>query len=102
MLEHQVLPFYKKIVDGSQPMAILNSLDKSVEFFWGLYIHNFYNKNKLDAIGDELSSLFLSTYTKPEVGNSLTNNNLTGSENIDTTSSQISLTYPLNINNEAF
>ena len=32
------------IVDSSQPIAIFNSLDKSVEFFGDLDIPNFYNK----------------------------------------------------------
>ena len=94
--------FLQNIVDGSQPIAIFNSLDKSVEFFGDLDIPNFYNKTEIDAIGDELSSLILNTYTKTEVDNLLTNINLTGSENIDITNNQISLTYPLKINNEAF
>ena len=33
MLEHQVFAFSQNIVGGSQPIAIFNSLDKSVEFF---------------------------------------------------------------------
>ena len=45
------------IVDGFQPIAISSSLDKSVEFFGGLDIPNFYNKTEIDAIGDELSAL---------------------------------------------
>ena len=49
-----------------------------------------------------MSSLVLNTYIKTEADNLLTNVNLTGSENIDITSNQISLTYPLNINNGAF
>ena len=94
--------FLQNIVDGSQPIASFDSLDKSVEFFGGLDIPNYYNKNETDAIGDDLPPLMLNTYTKTEVNNLLTNINLTGSENIDTTNNQISLTHPLNINNEAF
>ena len=56
MLGHQV-SFLQNIVDGPQPIAIFNSLDKSVEFFGDLDIPNFYNKNETDAIGDELSPL---------------------------------------------
>ena len=46
---------------------------------------NFYDKNEIDAIGDELSSLVLNTYTKTEVDNLLTDISLTGSENINIT-----------------
>ena len=78
------------------------SLDKSVEFFGGLDIPNFYNETKIDAIGDGLSSLISNTCTKTEVDNILTNISLTDSENTDITNNQISLTYPLEVNNEAF
>ena len=53
----------QNIVDGAQPIAIFNSLDKSVEFFGDLDIPNFYNKTEVDAIDDELSALiFKCTY----------------------------------------
>ena len=52
------ITFLQNIVDGSQPIAILNSLDKSVEFFGDLDIPNHYNKMEIDAIGDELSASF--------------------------------------------
>ena len=89
--------FLQNTVDGSQPIATLNSLDKSIKFFGDLDIPNFYNKNGTDAIGDELLSLILNTYTKTEVDNLLTNTNLTGSENINITNNGTSLTYPLKI-----
>ena len=73
-----------------------------MSFFGDLDIPNFYNKTEIDAIGDELSALILSTYTKTEVDTLLSNTNLTGSDNLDISSNQISLTYPLTINNEAF
>ena len=63
--------------DGSQPIAIFNSLDKSVEFFGNLDIPNFYNKTEVDAIDDELSALILNTYTKTEVEALISNINLT-------------------------
>ena len=44
----------------------------------------------------------MNAYTKTEVSNLLANIDLTGSENINITNNQISLAYPLNINNEAF
>ena len=53
--------------DGSQPIAIFNSLDKSVEFFGNLDILNFYNTDEINAIDNELSNLILNTYSKPEV-----------------------------------
>ena len=94
--------FLQNIVDGSQPIAMFNSLDKSVEFFGDLDILNFYNKTEIDAIDDELPALILNTYTKTEVDTLLLDTNLTGSENLDITNNQISLTYPSNINGEAF
>ena len=42
------ISFLQHIVDGSQPIAIFSSLDKSVEFFRGLDIPNFYNKAELN------------------------------------------------------
>ena len=92
--------FLQNIVDVSQPIAIFNSLDESVESFGDLDIPNFYNTNKIDAIGDGLSSLVLNTYAKTEVDNLLTNISLTGSENINITNNEISLTYPFKTNNE--
>ena len=72
--------FLQNIANGSQPIAIFSSLDKSVEFFGDLDIPNFYNKNETDAIDDELSPSILNTYTKTEADNSLTNIDLTGSK----------------------
>ena len=40
------ITFLQHIVDGSQPIAISNSLDKSVEFLGGLDIPNFLIKQK--------------------------------------------------------
>ena len=71
------MTFLQNTVDGSQPIAIFNSLDKSVEFFGNLDIPNFYNKTEVDAIDDELSALILNTYTKPEVEALISNINLT-------------------------
>ena len=61
------ISFLQHNSDGSQPIAICNSLDKSVEFFGGIDIPNLYNKTDIDAIDDELSTFILNTYTKPEV-----------------------------------
>ena len=68
----------QNIVDGSQPMAIFNSLDESVEFFGDLDIPNLYHKSEIDAIGDELSALVLNTYTEIEVGALMPNIHLVG------------------------
>ena len=101
MLENQVFHFYN-IVDGSQPIAIFHSLDKSVEFFGGLDMPNFYHNAEvdnivssiygevytnieIDAIGDELSNLILHTYIKTETDNLISSITLTGSENIEIT-----------------
>ena len=71
------ITFLQNTVDGSQPIAIFNSLDKSVEFFWNPDIPNFYNKTEVDAIDDGLSALILNTYTEPEVEALMPNINLT-------------------------
>jgi hypothetical protein len=81
--------FLQNQQDGSQPIAIFNSLNKSVEFFGDLDIPNHYNKSSIDtlfsnidfsnyytktevdAIDDELSELILNTYTKTEVDTQL-------------------------------
>ena len=89
------ISFLQHISDGSQPIAIFNSLDKSVEFFGDLDIPNFYNKTELDSVlanvnpnidlsnyytkteiddlDNELSTLILNTYTKTEVDTLLFN-----------------------------
>ena len=54
--------FLQNIVDGSQPIVIFNTSDKSVQFFWDLDIPNFYDKAEIDAIGDELSPLISNTH----------------------------------------
>ena len=46
---------------------IFISLDKSVEFCGGLDIPSHYKKTEIDAVGCELSTLILNTYTKAEV-----------------------------------
>ena len=90
--------FLQNIVDGAQPIALFNSLDKSCEFFGDLDIPNHYNKTEIDAIGDELSALVLNTYTKTEIEALTSNINLTGSENISITNNQFSLTFPIKMN----
>ena len=77
------------IVDGSQPMASFNSLDKPVTLFRDLDIPNCYNKHEADAIDDELPSLILNTYTKTKVNKFITNIDLSGSGNINITSNEI-------------
>ena len=44
---------------GSQPTAMLNSLDKSVRLFGDLDIPNFYNKTEVDTL---FSNICLSNY----------------------------------------
>ena len=67
-----------------------------------LDIPNLYDKTEIDAVGEELQSLILNAYIKTEVHNLLTNINLTGSENINITNNEMSLTYPFKIDNGAF
>ena len=61
------ISFLQHNSDGSQPIAIFNSLDKPVEFFGDPGILNFYNKTEIGAIDGGLSALVLNTYTKTEV-----------------------------------
>ena len=51
--------FLQNILGGSQPIAMFNSLDKSVEFFGDLDMPYFYNKSEIDAIGDELPAFLI-------------------------------------------
>ena len=44
------ISFLQHIVDGSQPIAIFNSLGESVELFSGLDIPDFYNKAEIDNL----------------------------------------------------
>ena len=87
------ISFLQHNSDGSQPITIFNSLDKSVEFFGDLDMLNFYNKTEVDAIDDELPALILNTYTQPEVEALISNINLTDYDTkteIDTTLSDYS------------
>ena len=61
------ISFLQNYRDGSEPLAIFNSIDKSVDFFGDVNIPNYYNKEEIDTIGDELPALILNTYTKTEV-----------------------------------
>ena len=53
------------ISDGSQPIAIFNSLDKSIEFFGDLDIPNFYNKTEIVNLIANLN--FVDYYNKNQV-----------------------------------
>ena len=44
------ISFLQHNSDGSQPITIFNSLDKSVEFFGDLDIPNHYNKTELNSL----------------------------------------------------
>ena len=59
---------------------------------------NIYNKTEIDTLFEHID--VSSYYDKTEVDTLLTNTNLTGSENIDITNNQISLTFPLKVNRE--
>ena len=62
------------ISDGSQPIAIFSSLDKSVEFFGDLDIPNFYNKAE---VGNLIANLCLvNYYTENQVVALISNINL--------------------------
>ena len=65
--------FLQNQQDGSQPIAIFNSLDKSVEFFGDLDIPNFYNKTEIDAIA--FNGNLSAYYDKTEVDATVANIN---------------------------
>ena len=52
------------------------------------------NKTYIDYLDSEISTQFSNTYTKTEVDALLSITNLTGSDNLDISNNQISLTYP--------
>ena len=62
------------ISDGSQPIAISNSLDKSVEFFGDLDMLNFYNGAEVDTSIADLN--LVNYYTKNQVDALIPNINL--------------------------
>ena len=84
------ISFLQHIVDGSQPIAIFNSFDKSVESFGDLDIPNFYNKAEINNsitnlnlinyyIKNQVDSLICNInlvdyYTKTEIGTALYTN----------------------------
>ena len=72
------------------------------DLFTNINISNYYDKAYIDLLDNEISTQFLNTYNKTEVDALLTITNLTGSDNIDISNNQISLTYPLTINDESF
>ena len=53
------ISFLQHNSDGSQPRAVFNSLDKSVEFFGDVDIQNHYNKTEVDSL---LANINLSDY----------------------------------------
>ena len=60
------ISFLQHIVDGSQPIAIFNSLDKSVELFRYLNLLNFNNKTEMDNLITNLN--FVNYYIKNLAG----------------------------------
>ena len=61
--------------DGSQPIAIFNPLDKSVEFFGDLDITNFYNKTEISSMSAGGSTDLSNYYNKTEVDATVANIN---------------------------
>ena len=95
MLGHQVFHFYKTSQTGHNRQRFSIPQINHYIFFWDLDTPNFYNKNEINAIGDELSSLILSTHTETEVDDLFTGIDLYGSKTWITNNGS-SLTYPLN------
>ena len=62
--------------DGPQPIAIFNSLNKSVTFFNALDIPYFYNKTEADNLITNPN--VVKYYTKNQVGSLTDNMNLVG------------------------
>ena len=68
------------------------------DLFTNINISNYYDKSYIDYSDNEISTKFLNTYTNTETDAVITT--YTGSENIDITSNELSLTFPLKINDE--
>ena len=62
------------ISDGSQPIAIFNPLDKSVQFLVYLDIPNFYNKTEIYNLITNLN--LINYYTKNQVDTLISNTNV--------------------------
>ena len=81
-----VFLFLQNQQDGSQPIAIFISLDKSVEFFGDLDIPNFYNKTEINSMlagggSTDLSNYYNETEVDAVVANiHFSNNHCTKSE----------------------
>ena len=74
-MQRQMVFHFYNIVDVSQPIAIFNSLDKSVEFFfWDLDIPNVYNNTEIYNLITNLN--FVNYYTKNQVDSLIHNINL--------------------------
>ena len=65
--------FLQHIVDGSQPIAIFNSLDNSIDFC-DLYIPIVYNKTEVDNLIASINTY--NYYTKTQVDTLIANINL--------------------------
>ena len=81
----------QNIVHGSQPIAVFNSLNKSVKLFGDLDIPNFYNKASVDIL---IADIYDDTYIKTEIDTLFSNIGLSNyyiKSKIDTLFSNIDL-----------
>ena len=72
--------------------------DGAMESHFEFIAPNIYNKIEIGTLFENID--LSSYYDKTEVDTLLMNTNLTGSENLDITNNQISLTFPLKVNGE--
>ena len=84
--------FLQNQQDGTQPIAIFNSLDRSVEFFGDLGIPNFYNKTEIDAIAfnGNLSNYYNKTEVDATVANINSSNNHYAKTEVDDIDNELS------------
>ena len=76
--------FLRNQEDGSQPIAIFNSLDKSVEFFGDLDIPNLYNKTEINSMLAGGSTDLSSYYNKTKVDAIVANINCSNNHHTET------------------
>ena len=104
--ECEIHNIYNKTSTGNLITQIYDDVYLKLEIdglFTNTNISNYYDKAYIDFLDNEIYTQFLNSYTKTEVDALLTITNLTGSDNIEISSNQISFKkLPLTINGEAF
>ena len=90
--------FLQKQQDGGQPIAMFKSLDQSCDCFGDADIPNVHDRTGIDNL---IANIDVSNhYNKAEIDTTVAHQTYTSSENIGITNNQISLNFPIKINDE--